>query len=416
MEIIASAAVDLAASPALPADQRGRAEYVLTFMYERFLRNYSALQTRLDEVFVSGRYNCVSSAVFYTILASSIGLEVQGVMTRDHAFVTVNAGGELIDVETTNPYGFNPGSRRDFQDAFGSVTGFAYVPARNYRDRVNISPLELVSLILSNRIAELETRGRYGEAVPLAVSRADILSRRSDPTNSPFFVDPEKDLRDRIFNYGAALIKDGKDVEALAWADIARRRFDDSRWDEFISAALNNQLVRLLRSQRIADARSALESRAPSLGAASYNRLNALVLDAELFQRIAQLGKTETAETLLRAIDNAQGALAASRIEELRNFIILKEGELLAAEQGAAAAIAYVEAAIARYGRNTRLDEALRVHRQNRVAALHNGFAALFNRRDYAAARLHIIAALEEFPENRQLQSDLRTVEQALRR
>ena len=162
MEIIASAAVELAASPALPANQRGRAEYVLTFMYERFLRNYSALQTRLDEVFVSGRYNCVSSAVFYTILASSIGLEVQGVMTRDHAFVTVNTGGELIDVETTNPYGFNPGSRREFQDAFGAVTGFAYVPARNYRDRVNISPLELVSLILSNRITELETRGRYG--------------------------------------------------------------------------------------------------------------------------------------------------------------------------------------------------------------------------------------------------------------
>jgi hypothetical protein len=305
------------------------------------------------------------------------------------------------------------------------VTGFAYVPARNYRDRVSISQLELVSLILSNRIADLESRGRYPEAVPLAVDRAALLARRSNPVNSSFFADPNRDLLDRIFNYGASLIAGGKETDALAWCNTAWRHYGstdstsgDSRWQEFTYAALNNYLVKLLKGQRISEARTILTQYTARVSRDQYSQLNTLLVDAELLNRIAGIRNAEDAEAVLRTISAAenQSTLPASRAMEMRNFILIKEGERIAMEQGPPAAIAYTEAAIAQYGRDPRLEEALRIHRANRVTDLHNNFASLFNRREYESARDLIRAALTEFPGNRQLAADLNLAERALRR
>jgi hypothetical protein len=256
-------------------------------MHRRFLKSYSEHQTRLDQLLSSGRYNCVSSAVLYMLLASSVGLEVTGVMTRDHAFVTVNAGTELIDVETTNPYGFDPGNRREFHDGFGRTTGFAYVPARNYRDRTSINQLELVSLILHNRIVEAESRNRYAEAVALALDRAALLSAQRGVPDAPFFEAPEKDLMDRLYNFGAALIRGGKEEEALRWAACAGARYPGTRWQEMTFAALNNLLGKHIRAQRITEAREALSLHAPSLNPGNLAKLDALVLDAELLRLTA---------------------------------------------------------------------------------------------------------------------------------
>jgi tetratricopeptide (TPR) repeat protein len=416
-EVILAAAVELSSSPALPADPRERGEFVLSFMFEKFLKTYVENQTRLDEIFVSGRYNCVSSAVLYTILATAVGLDVRGVMTRDHAFASISVGAETIDVETTNPFGFDPGSRREFHNQFGQVTGFAYVPSRNYRDRVFISQLELLSLILSNRIADLESRGRYDSAIPLAIDRAILLSQRQDRVSSPLFSDPQKDLMDRIFNYGASLLKGGKEIEALEWIDMAGRQFpEDSRWQEFLFAALNNQFVKLLQARRITEAREILDRYTSRLEAGNHKRLDAQIVDAELVDLSSHIARPGDAEAALTAISAAEdrSLLSPARITEIRNFVILTEGERLKNEEGTAAAIAFTEAGIARYGRNSRLDEALRVFRSNRAAVLHNAFAELFNRGDYVEARRIVQAALEEFPGNRQLMADLTIAEQAL--
>ncbi|MDR2028847.1 MAG: hypothetical protein LBP93_04835 [Treponema sp.] len=417
-ELLREAAAELRASPSLPVQPRERGEFILSFIHQRFLTSYAEHQTRVDEIFTTGRYNCVSSAVLYTILALSAGLNVQGVMTRDHAFVRVDTGSELIDVETTNPYGFDPGSRREFHDGFGRLTGFAYVPSRNYRDRTDISVLELVSLILSNRIFEMESRGRYGEAVPLAVNRAALLAERRDPVSSPFFPDPQKDMMDRLFNYGASLVKEGRETDALLWAAAAGQRYpDEARWQEFNYAAMNNLLVKLLRSQRIDDARNELRVNAFRLSPGNFDRLDALVLDAELVQLVDRAGTAAEVRALLGNLDAVQGrsALPESRIGELRTVLLLKEGERLASERGFSAAIAYVEEALAAYGDNPRLQNALRVFRSNQVAALHNSFADLYNQGDYEGARRMILTALEEFPNDRRLTADYNLVNQALK-
>jgi hypothetical protein len=257
LEQIRAAVGELKSSPDLPQNPRDRGEYVLTYIHTKFLTAYSLQQTRLDTLLANGRYNCVSSAVLYLILGTAAGLDIRGVMTKDHAFAAVKAGDEWIDVETTNPYGFDPGNRKDFHDQFGRVTGFSYVPARNYRDRVYISPIELVSLIFSNRISELERQNRFAEAVPLAVSRAGLLSGGRDAGASesgagsgnaseaaPFFEDPRRDLMNRIFNFGAFLLKSGREEDALRWVALAKTAYpDEERWQEFIFAAVYHGMV-----------------------------------------------------------------------------------------------------------------------------------------------------------------------------
>ncbi|MDR0583333.1 MAG: hypothetical protein LBG57_03170 [Treponema sp.] len=413
IETIRRAAGELRAD--LPADTEVRGEYILGFMHKKLLKSYSALQTRMDMLLTSGRYNCVSSAVLYLILAQSAGLEARGVMTKDHAFVTVQAAGQWIDVETTNPYGFDPGNRKDFHDQFGKVTDFAYVPAGNYRERKTISPLELVSLILSNRIAELESRGRFGEAVTLAINRAALLAG-SQELGSPFFDDPRQDLMNRLFNFGVSLLNRGKEEDALGWAALAGAKYpDEERWQEFVLAAAHNRIVKFIQQKKIPEARAFLVHNAAVLFPANYAYLDAMVLDGELTELSAAVKKAEDAPAALAAIDLAQGRnlLSAERINELRTFVIGKVSSFLSAGRNPdwPAAIAYLEAALEQYGANRQLEQALRTYRSNLAAEYHNHFAEAFNKRNFDDAERILAEALKLFPDNRQLLADQRTVE-----
>ncbi|MDR2515980.1 MAG: hypothetical protein LBC88_01205 [Spirochaetaceae bacterium] len=429
-DIIAGAVEEMVAARNLPAGPHERGEYILAFLYRRFLKTYSLTQTRLDTLLTTGRYNCVSSAVLYAIFAEAASLEISGVVTRDHAFVTVAAENDYIDVETTNAWGFDPGNRREFQNDFGKVTGFVYVPPGNYRNRVNITPLELVSLIFSNRIAELEKQGNFAAAVPLAMKRAAFLAGRQNPTDSELFAGGERDLQDRLLNYGVSLSVSGRESDALEWAAFVAEWAGGAensaagisgagtgpRWNEFAFAALNNLIVRNLGANRPEAAQENLSRYGGLVSAAERASLESTIMLAGLAARINRRGNDAAA--LLRDIDAARatGGINQVRAEELRTAVIVNEGSRIAGAEGPLAAAAYLEAAIAGYGENAQLAEALRVHRQNRTVELHNAFARLYNRGSFMAARDQARSALEEFPGNRQLEQDLRLAEDALRR
>jgi hypothetical protein len=355
------------------ADPKARGDYLLSSMHRKFLRSYSATQTRLDTLLTNGRYNCVSSAVLYLILARSQGLELRGVVTRDHAFVTVLGDNESWDVETTNPYGFDPGNRREFHDQFGKLTGFAYVPARNYRDRTSLSPLELVSLILHNRIADLERQGRYDLSVPLALNREALLAGRENPAVSAFFTDPRRDLRDRLLNYGASLLNAGKEEEGLRWAAYAGPSFtgaggqDDPRWREYTNILASNRVAKLCRAGRFAEARDFLAGAGPQLDPPGRGELEALIADGELTSLVNGIKQAADTPAVTARITEAQsaGLLPAPRARELQNRVSLW-----------------------------------------RATDFHNRFAGAFNRRDYGLARHILEEALVEFPGDRRLLSD----------
>jgi tetratricopeptide (TPR) repeat protein len=294
----------------------------MDFIYGGYLKRYSELQTRIDTIFDKGTYNCVSSAVFYAVFALAAGLDVSGVQTKDHAFICLHIGGgesaDDVDIETTNPYGFDPGSKTEFTNKFGE-TGYAYVSPKNYRDRNPISLLELTSLIFTNRIATLTRQRKYADAVTLAVNNAALLKDRAEPSNHVFYEPPEALLDDTLLNYGGSLLQAGKEKEALDWGQraVAAYPSKNSKWDEFFLAGVNNYMSRLFKAGDLEGGAAALEEYKPLLSAAGYARLSKLVDQArqvEAHNRIVslhnQFAKLFNAKKYTEAYEFIQKALA----------------------------------------------------------------------------------------------------------
>jgi tetratricopeptide (TPR) repeat protein len=418
---ILAAAETIKNSPELPATDKDRAEYILGFMHKNIIKSYSLYQTRMDTMLSGGRYNCVSSAVLYMILCDSLGIYTSGVMTKDHALITVHLGELDIDVETTNAYGFDPGNRKEFHDQFGRLTGFSYVPAKNYRDRQTISQIELVSLILNNRIADHERQNRFAEAVPIAIDRAALLAGNAinleSTTESPetIFMGPRKDLMDRLFNFGSTLLKAGKEEECLRWAAAASPVYpDENRWQEFIMAAVNNHQAKLIRAGKLADARKFIDGQRPVLSAANYDKLDTLLIDSELFGRANQIRTAEDGDALINAVDQARksGKIPEKRAVELITFAVQKTAVSLGTTPAKnwRAAIQYIEAALARFGANRELEQGLNTYRGNLATDYHNRFATEWNKKNFDEAERILKEGLEEFPDNRQLLADKQTL------
>lgn len=407
---IRAAASELADSLGQTVDPRARGEAVLAFMHRRFLRSYSEYQTRLDTLVATGRYNCVSSAALYAILASAVGLEVSAAATSDHAFCVVSIGADRVDVETTNPYGFDPGSKKEFHDSFGRTTGYAYVPPRNYRDRTPLTTKELLSLILQNRISGFESSGRYAAAVGLAADRWALLGAGGGSARD--------DLVTRVLNYGASLGRAGNESEALSWVSVARGVLgDDARLDTLAGSALNNLVVKALRDGDFRGARDAIDRWSAIAPAAESSSLRGLVADAELTGTIqngdflSSLDVLDAVDALDAAAGGASPGLSPKRLHELGVFVYLREAERLARGGDYPGAAALVQSARDRYGQDSRLDSAERVFRANRVAELHNRFATLYNAGSFDAAAAAARAALLEFPEDRRFLQDLSMAE-----
>jgi len=412
-------ALNAAINPAF--SEKEKAEFILSYMHKNMLKNYSTYQTRVDTLFSNGRYNCVSSAVLYVILCKSAGLNTSGVMTKDHAFAMVHINGQDIDVETTNAYGFDPGNRKEFHDSSRKITGFAYVPQRNYRDRQTISQIELVSLILSNRISDLGRSNNHSAAVPLAVDRAALLLGNSYtntadvPTSESLFADPRKDLMDILFNYGASLLRGNKEEDGISWAFFASPMYPDAdRWQGFLLAAVNNRILRFLKEKKIQDARYFLEAQKTNISEASYAQLDMLVVDADLSSGAGNLKTAAEGEGIITAIEQARDGkrLPEKRASELLTFTIQKIAAFLCAapENDWRAAIRYLENALSKYGANREFDQSLRTYRGNLAADYHNRFAAEWNKKKYAEAERILSEGLTEFPDDRRLLNDKQTI------
>ena len=421
LEKIKTAAASLNSSPALPASGRERAEFILTYMHSGFLKRYSLYQTRVDTLLTVGTYNCVSSAALYIILCNSAGIKTSAVITKEHAFVIVHIDGQDIDVETTNRYGFDPGSRREFHDQFGKLTGFSYVPAQNYRDRQTIENIELVSLILNNRIGDYERRNNFTDPVPLAVDRAAMLLGSSfevteQAVSSEFlFTDPRKDLMDRLLNYGASLLKSNKEEDGVLWAVLASSRYSDPvRWNDFLHTAVNNGTARLIKDRKIKEAENFLEKNKSHLSDENYAQLDSLIADADLLIRANNIITTAEGDSVISGIKQARDneRLSEKRASELLTFAIQKTASILCAPPGRnwRAAVEYLEKALFRHGANRDLEQTMRTYKNNLAAEYHNRFAAEWNKKNYDAAEQILNEGLEQFPDNRQLLSDRQIV------
>lgn len=231
-------------------DPQEQAEAALAYMHERLLRRYDERQTGVDVLLSRGSYNCVSSGVVYAILLKSLGLRVWGVRTSDHAFCRVQAGEQAFDVETTSPFGFDPGTRKEFTDNFGRVTGYSYVPPSNYRDRRDIGEKELLGLILFNRTAFASERRDYLGAVPPAVDAYALLENEES----------RERLTTSLLNLASWYGMSGRFGEALEFLARAAERYGNARLDALRGDLTHNWVLSLIQKGNFAEAQQLLDT------------------------------------------------------------------------------------------------------------------------------------------------------------
>jgi tetratricopeptide (TPR) repeat protein len=231
-------------------DPRERAEGALAYMHEELLRRYDERQTAVDVLFERGSYNCVSSGVVYAIFLKALGLRVWGVRTSDHAFCRVQAGDQAYDVETTSPFGFDPGTRKEFTDDFGRVTGYSYVPPSNYGDRRDIGEKELLALILYNRTAFASERKDYPAAVPAAVDAYALLSDEES----------HQRLITALLNMASWHGMNGRFADALEFLNRAEKRYRDDRLADLREDLTHNWVLNLIQTGSYAEAEQMLDS------------------------------------------------------------------------------------------------------------------------------------------------------------
>jgi hypothetical protein len=329
----------------------------LEFLHTGLLRRYDVRQVRVDVLLDQGVYNCVSSSVLYLLLARSVGLTVGGVRTADHAFCTVMVGGATVDVETTNPYGYNPGTRKEFTDSFGRVTGFAYVPPSSYRGRTAIGERGLLSLILYDRVSFAIEGGDHASALEPAVTgwtlSGDALSRTT--------------LVTALSNWAVWLGQALRFDEAVAFLEDAERSFGaDPDLGRCRQELLHNQAVALVEA-----------------------------------------GDFDAAETLLTSQPRAGAFDAADRLELLVWIVQLRADRSARKGEFTAAASAVADG-LARFGAEPLLLTAYEVY-------THNAFAQLFNARRFADAKALLEAALAQYPASRIIGQDLDATLKALK-
>ncbi len=345
-------------------DEYARGEALLGLAHARFLKRYVELESALDAALLDGRYNCVSSSVLYLLLAKEAGLNPLGIVTTDHSFVALALrDGRLIDVETTNKHGFDPGSKKEFLDSFGRTTGYAYVPPTDYKRRSQVSDRHIVGLIALNRATLAERRGDQLAAMALAV---DAYAYMADDTSRQY-------LGDRAHNIAATLLNAKRWEDALAFLERVKAYYGP-----------------------LAD-----------LDALGMQARLALLADD-----VSSLGRDEALAELERAY--RAGVVSPAEREEFILAIVSRAADEIRKREGWLAAWESLAEAVGDHPSISQLKALAATARSNWVADTHNRFAAHFNARRYDEALSVLKAGLAIAPDEGLFKDDERAVRSAL--
>jgi hypothetical protein len=141
-EILSTLKTDLAPYP--KDDQKG--DYLLQWLHQKVFTSYQPHATDAYSLLKQGTFNCLSSCLLYGILAKDLGYQVTGIAVEHHAFCRFYSKSGGKDVETTTAFGFNPGRELVLD------TKIVSVPRTQYRNRTEMSLLEMMGLIYTNHM------------------------------------------------------------------------------------------------------------------------------------------------------------------------------------------------------------------------------------------------------------------------
>ena len=381
-------------------------EAVLHYLHERLFTLYAEPQTLIHVSLDTGRYNCVSSAVLYTIAARHVGLQVEGVVTPDHAFCRVIENGTGTDVETTNPYGYNPGQKREFINAFGQ-TGFTYVPPGKYHLRTSIDERELIGLILQNRISRAQRENRIDLAVPLAVDRYAMT--RTERTKA--------EMIKEFVNFTSVLNGERRFDEAFDFLDAVRLRWGNHDEDgAIIDTLLYNSTVIAGREGREDEALDRLSFRYEQgdLSEETFRDYR-YTLGEGLIYRYSKAGDPLESLAELERL-RQQELISDSIYREYRAVLHIQRAKEISRDQGDLEALDYFRREGLQSSADPRLRQALEVFTHNAAAFYHNRFVSLFREKRYREAELLIQEGLEKLYGNPLLLKDQQILRQTQNR
>jgi tetratricopeptide (TPR) repeat protein len=127
-----------------------RSDALLKFLHNGPMKGgYDAEQTRLSVLLDTGKFNCVSATALFQIVARRLQLNSQAVsipggVLAGHAMSNFRDGDRRIDVETTNPEGFD--FQNKVKESGATVIGVQLDPALGH----DVSEVGLASLIAQN--------------------------------------------------------------------------------------------------------------------------------------------------------------------------------------------------------------------------------------------------------------------------
>ncbi len=383
----------------LEGSEREKGELLLEFLHSRVFNKYEEYITDLDRLFDEGLYNCVSSGILYYAAAEATGLEVEGVLTSDHAFCRVITAGGEIDVETTTVYGFDPGVKKEFADSFGK-TGFVYTPPGNYMKRTKIGKKDFLALILQNRIAQLQKKGNFKDTVAPAVDRCFILNS----------TESYRDMLNEFKNYCVVLNNRKKYSDALYFLECI---YSEYGFSEIISdtavTLYQNMVIDNLSSDDTVSAKALYDKYVsfPLLPGNIKKDVFYEINEKELYIEI-QNGNFSNSLSLLEE-KRAKREIPDKIYYEYYVYIYSSEIERTANSEGWVASLDLVNRALEKSD-DERLLQLEKAVIYNIGVIYHNRFADYFNNQDYEEARITVEEGLEIVPDDRKLLNDLKTL------
>ena len=403
--------VTSAAYQALTVSERG--EKILALMYERVLNQYVSNQTKIDTLFAEGTYNCVSASVLYFALARAAGLNVAGQETPNHAFCTIYDNGKKIDVETTNPGGFNPGTKKVVEQTANS-TRYFLVPKKYYSGRREVGERKFVSLVGRNLVAAMNDKNDYEQGVPLSCARIVF----TNGTAAKDTADVRADFDTIAGNFAVVLDQQrSQSARALDWLDAVYARWGQSAaLQKTYDTIAYNCAVNYLKGKDYASAREQFETHKVHITAKNAAQIDVMIVTAYIDDTVQPLSADEAIAFLhaQRETPIAKDRTVSARLNEHEEYYwyqklkpLFDGGDYLAAAALADQGLTFVPSS-----RN--LKTVRNQCYQNYAIDVHNEFADLANMGRYDEA-LHVVQkGLQVNPTNTTLKNDLKKIESFL--
>lgn len=401
---------------ALSQEERGRA--LLKYLYRDYLKNYSFSQTRLNTALENGSYNCVSSAVLYLAAAKAAGLEVYGQRTTQHAFCSIYVPGKKpgqknkIDVETTNPYGFNPGSREEIENA-NQIKQYYVVPKKYYANRKQASDGLFTGLIAGNLCSDYIKSAEYSKALPLGAAR--YLAVSAEDKSGLAFVRGELDILP--CNYINILPATAAEYASmLEWFT----RFID-RWGKTdliqknMDSGFNNLFVFCVKERNLSQAEESYNKLSPYVSKKQLDKSHEALAD------IVILSKTDGQDSRqqLATITEIKESQNLSEIQQKRADLYLEQAwlEILNAcmtNRDYTTGYAESQAALQQLPQSASIKKMNQGFYSNCIAQIHNNFAREANRQNYDIALEILNEGLALYPDDKTLNRDLTDLKKIL--